>query len=218
MLYCKRAFLKRILKVDDVIHDILPCPFRMHNKSQPKVKTPSCTTGKADPRLLGREGAVLVFSCEVCRKRLQEWEELQSCWPDASSIQLELVYRAGPNRPSVGRWDRDASAPPCCWNRARRNPSGWCYGRGVCWRQAGTCSLLHGFVSWHAWMRSAELFWCFLAGWWPRLRPDYFTCSVSECWHKLSLVPAPWHVSAGADHPGGRMDKELGKEEAELAL
>lgn len=112
MLYCKRAFLKRILKVDDVIHDILPCPFRMHNKSQPKVKTPSCTTGKADPRLLGREGAVLVFSCEVCRKRLQEWEELQSCWPDASSIQLELVYRAGPNRPSVGRWDRDASAPP----------------------------------------------------------------------------------------------------------
>lgn len=41
MLYCICAFFKCILEVRDVIHDILPCPFRMRDKNQPKVNIPS---------------------------------------------------------------------------------------------------------------------------------------------------------------------------------
>lgn len=41
MLYCICAFFKCILEVCDVVHDILPYPFRMHDKNQPKVNIPS---------------------------------------------------------------------------------------------------------------------------------------------------------------------------------
>lgn len=41
MLYCICAFSKCILGDPDVVCDILPDPFRMHNKSQPKANIPS---------------------------------------------------------------------------------------------------------------------------------------------------------------------------------
>lgn len=168
MLYCQRAFLKRILKVHDVIHDILPCPFRMHDKSQPKVKPLLVPRARRipDPRALlaaGREGAVLVFSCEVCRKRLQEWEELQSSRPGASSMHLEPVYGAGPNQLSVGRCDHDASATPVVGTEQGETHLGDVM-EVVCWRPGGARSLLYGFMSWCTWVRSAELFWCFPGG------------------------------------------------------
>lgn len=41
MLYCICAFSKCILGDLDVVHDILPDPFRMHDKNQPKGNIPS---------------------------------------------------------------------------------------------------------------------------------------------------------------------------------
>lgn len=41
MLYCLCAFFKCILEVCDVVHDILPYPSRMHDKTQPKANIPS---------------------------------------------------------------------------------------------------------------------------------------------------------------------------------
>lgn len=107
---------------------------------------------------------------------------------------------------------------PSRWNRARRNPSGWCYGSGVL--EARRSSLPSVWVYELVYLGEKCRIVLVLSWQAGDLVSDLVILpAASELWwHRLSLVPAPRHKSAGADHHGGRMDKELGNEEAEFAL
>lgn len=87
MLYCICAFSKCILGDPDVVCDILPDPFRMHNKSQPKANIPS--PALHPPWQLDTErGPWPVLCCEISWSQTAFRSGKGWKWPQQSTFQL----------------------------------------------------------------------------------------------------------------------------------